>query len=70
MLTKKVISKKLINMMKLTGLNQSQLAALLGTSRKNVSKWKHQTHFPSEENIKSINNLYDQIVKEYGEIME
>ena len=37
MLTKKEISKKLINMMKLTGLNQSQLAALLGTSRKNVS---------------------------------
>lgn len=70
MLTKQEISKKLINMMKLTGLNQSQLAALLGTSRKNISKWKRQTHFPSEENIKSINNLYDQIVKEYGEIKE
>lgn len=70
MITKKDISRKLKNMMKLAGINQSQLADLLGTSRKNISKWKHETHFPSEENIKNINNLYNQITKEYGEIKE
>lgn len=57
-------------MLKLTGLNQSQLADLLGTSRKNVSKWKHQTHFPSEASIEAINKLYEQVIKEYGEIKE
>lgn len=70
MITKKDISRKLKNMMKLAGINQSQLADLLGTSRKNISKWKNETHFPSEENIKNINNLYNQITKEYGEIKE
>lgn len=70
MITKKEISKKIINMMKLTGLNQSQLADLLGTSRKNVSKWKHQTHYPNEKSIEAINKLYEQVTKEYGEIKE
>ena len=53
------VTEKLIQLRKLKGMSQEELAEIIGVSRQAISRWENGTALPDANNILALSKLYN-----------